>query len=300
MSVTPSSPPAPVPASSRSKTAHAVRVGLRRGLTEFRISLRNPEDLGFYLFWGVGALVVLWLNRDSDMGGLPFSFPALAIPGVLAAAVIFGGVVGPAFALVMEREDGTLLRSKAAPRGLVGYVSGQVVLQTLGVLPMLVIILVPSFFLFEGVMQRGAAGWLGAVSFLLLGLLAAIPLGMAIGSLARKPSQVTTWGLLPVFGLGAISGIFVPLQALWGWVQVVAQVFPMYWLGAGMRWAFLTDEAAAFEVTGTFRPVEAALVLGAWAAVGLASAPVLLRRMARRESGSAVQARRDERMRRLG
>lgn len=279
---------------------HAVRVGARRGLTEFRLSLRSPEDLTFYAFWGIGAILLLWFNRDSEIDGVPLSFPALALPGLLAAMVVFGGVVGPAFALVTEKEDGTLLRAKAAPHGIVGYVTGQVVFQALGVLPMLVIVLVPSAFLFDGIMFRGATGWVAAVGFLLLGLLAAIPLGLAIGAVARKPSHVTTWGLLPVFGLITISGVFVPLQALWGWLQGVAQVFPMYWLGAGMRWAFLPQEAVAFELGGTWRPVEALVVVGAWALLGLLLAPVLLRRMSRRESGSVVQARREERMQRYG
>ena len=99
--------------------------------------------------------------------------------------------------------------------------------------------------------------------------------------------------MLPVLFLGGISGIFYPLQQLWGWVEVVAQIFPMYWLGLGMRSAFLPDSAAALEVGGTWRPVETLLVLGAWAVVGMVATPVVLRRMARRQTGSQVEAARD-------
>src|SRR5690606_26625933 len=101
--------------------------------------------------------------------------------------------IGPAFSLVLEREDGTLLRAKAAPHGITGYVTGQVVLQVLGVVPMLVVLLVPSAFLFDGLMHRGPLGWLAVATLVLLGLVASIPLGMVIGSLARKPSHVSTW-----------------------------------------------------------------------------------------------------------
>jgi ABC-2 type transport system permease protein len=283
----------------RHRSPHAVRVGVRRGLTEFGISLRNPEDQTFYLFWAAGVLAVLWFNRDATVPGVSLSFPVLALPGLLAALVVFGAVVGSAFALVTEKEDGTLLRAKAAPHGITGYVVGQVVLQALGVLPMTILVLVPSALLFDGVNFRGAAGWLAAAGFLVLGLLVTLPLGMVIGALARRPSHVTTWGLLPVLALGGISGILVPLQALWGWVQVVAQLFPMYWLGAGLRWALLPEEAAAFELGGAFRPGEAVGVLGLWAVVGLLVAPVVLQRMARRESGSAVRERMEERMKRV-
>jgi len=279
---------------------HAIRVGIARGWTEAKLSLRAPDDIAFYLLWGIGVLAFLFVNRGMEVEGTTLSFPTLAMPGVLGAMVIFGGVVGPAFALVLEREDGTLLRAKAAPHGMAGYVAGQATLQTLGVIPMLAVLLVPSAFLFDGLMHRGALGWLAVAGFLALGLVASIPIGMIIGSIARKPSHVSTWGLLPVVGLAFVSGIFAPLSGLWGWVQGLAQVFPMYWLGVGMRWAFLPDEAGALELGGQWRVLEAVGVLGAWAVVGLVLAPIVLRRMARRESGSAVESRMHERMQRVG
>ena len=47
------------------------------------------------------------------------------MPSILGWLIAFGVVIGPAYALAMEREDGTLLRAKAVPDGLVGYVIGQ-------------------------------------------------------------------------------------------------------------------------------------------------------------------------------
>jgi ABC-2 type transport system permease protein len=116
-----------------------------------------------------------------------------------------------------------------------------------------------------------------------------MPIGIIIGSLAPGVQKVGTWGMLPVMVLLGISGIFFPIQNLWGWVQVVAQVFPMYWLGLGMRSAFLPEAAAALEIGGSFRTLETVLVLAAWTVVGLALAPRVLRRMSRRQSGSAVE-----------
>ena len=128
---------------------------------------------------------------------------------------------------------------------------------------------------------------------LLLGLLATMPIGMVIGALVPSAQKVGTWGMLPVLVLAGISGIFYPIQQLWGWVQVVAQVFPMYWLGLGMRSAFLPDSAAALEIGGSWRTWRPSLVLGAWAVVGALVTPRVLRRMARRSTGSQVQAARD-------
>jgi ABC-2 type transport system permease protein len=283
-----------------SHTTYAVRVGLARGWTEFRQSLRSPQDLMFYLVVGLGSLGYLWGSRATPVEGTGLLVPAVALPSMLAALVVFGAIVGPAFALAIEREDGTLLRAKAVPHGMTGYVAGQVLFQSVGVVPMLAVLLVPSALLFDGLMHQGTEGWLAVAGYLVLGMVTCLPIGLIIGSLATSPNKVSTWGMLPVLGLSAISGIFSPITALPTWLQGVGQVFPMYWLGLGMRSAFLPDPAAAIEIGGTWRTPETLAMLVAWAVVSLLVLPALLRRMARRESGSTVEARRLERMQRVG
>jgi ABC-2 type transport system permease protein len=234
----------------------------------------------------------LYLRRDTEVEGTDLLLPSVALPSILGALVAFGVVIGPAYALAMEREDGTLLRQKAVPHGLTGYVSGQLLFQTLNIAPQLLVILVPSFLLFDGLMAD-PSGWWTVAWVLLLGLLAALPIGMVIGSLVPNTQKVGMWGMLPIMLLAGISGIFFPIQQLWGWVQAVAQVFPMYWLGLGMRSAFLPDSAAALELGESWRTAQTVLVLGTWAVVGALVTPMVLRRMARRQTGSQVQAARD-------
>jgi ABC-2 type transport system permease protein len=274
-------------------TWHAIGLGLRRGWTEFRFSLRSPQDQAFYLFTAGGTLLYLWFNRDGEVEGTGISLVAYSLPSMLAALLAFGVVIGPAFALAMEREDGTLLRHKALPHGMPGYVTGQLLYHSLGLLPMLLVILVPSFFLFDDVMAGGAVGWLTVAWVVVLGLMATLPLGMILGAVVPSTQKVGSWGMLPVLLLTGISGIFFPLQALWGWVQVVAQVFPTYWIGLGMRSAFLPDAAASVEVGDSWRTGLTVLVLAAWAVFGMLVTPRVLRRMARRQSGSQVQEARD-------
>ena len=279
---------------------HAIKVGLRRGWTLTRLGLRNPEDLLFYLLWGGGMAVYLIVNRNDEVGDTGLSFATVALPGVIAAMMVFGGIVGPAFSLVLEREDGTLLRAKSAPHGLIGYVTAQVVYQAMGALPTLVVLLVPTALAVDDVMYRGADGWAMVAVFIVLGLVATLPIGMVLGSLARKPSHVSTWGMFPVIGLTLFSGIFGPVTNHAGWVQGLVQAFPTYWMGHLMRWAFLPDAAKAIELGGEWRVVPGFAVLLVWSVIGLVLAPVVLRRMARRESGSAVEARMAERMQRVG
>jgi ABC-2 type transport system permease protein len=274
-------------------TRHAIGLGLRRGWTEFLLSLRSPQDQGFYVFMGGATLLYLWLNRDSDVPGTDLLLPTVALPSMLGALLAFGVIIGPASSLAMEREDGTLLRHKALPHGMQGYVTGQLLLHSLGLVPLLLVILVPGFLLFDGLMSEGASGWLTFAWVLVLGLLATLPIGMILGSVVPGVQKIGTWGMLPILVLTAISGIFAPVQLLWGWLQVAAQIFPMYWIGLGMRSAFLPDAAAAVELGGSWRTGTTVLVLCAWTVFGLLVTPRVLRRMARKQSGSQVQEARE-------
>ena len=271
---------------------HAIRLGLRRGWTEFLQSIRSTQDQGYYLFTAFLVLGYLFLRRNTEVEGTDLLVPSVALPSILGALVAFGVVIGPAYSLAMEKEDGTLLRHKAVPNGLVGYFSSHLLLQTMSLVPQMLVILVPSFLLFDNVIADGS-GWFTVTWVLLLGMLATLPIGMVIGALVPSTQKVGTWGMLPIMVLGGISGIFFPIQQLWGWVQIVAQVFPMYWLGLGMRSAFLPDSAAALELGGTWRTWETALVLGGWALAGMLVTPLVLKRMARRQTGSQVEAARE-------
>ena len=72
-----------------------------------------------------------------------------------------------------------------------------------------------------------------------------------------------------VLGLIAISGIYYPIIVLPQWLQWVAQIFPIYWLGLGMRSALLPAAVVSVEIGGSWRPLETAVALGAWAIAGL-------------------------------
>jgi ABC-2 type transport system permease protein len=284
MSTRSSVPPNPV--------LHAVRLGVRRGWAEFVQSLRSSQDQWFYLFTAFLAVGYLYLRRDTPVDDTGLLLPSVALPSILAGLIAFGLVIGPAYSLAMEKEDGTLLRARATPNGLVGYVVGQVVYNTLSVAPLLAVVLVPSVLLFEDVPASGERAWL-LVGLLPLAVLATLPIGLVIGALCPSTQKVSTFGMLPVLVLAGISGIFVPITALWGWVQVVAQIFPMYWVGLGMRAALLPDSAVVVEIGESWRLAATFGVLGAWAVLGLLVLPPVLRRMARRQSGAAVAEARE-------
>ena len=235
-------------------TRHAVALGLRRGWTEFVLSLRSAQDQGFYLFMALGTLTYLWLNRDTEVEGTDLLLPdgRAAEPARRTAGVRRGD--RPAYALAMEREDGTLLRHKAVPHGMRGYVTGQLRLHSLGLVPLLLVILVPSFLLFDDVMSNGPSGWVTVAWVVVLGLLATLPIGMVIGSLRPERPEGRHLGDAPGADPHRRSRASSRRSRRCGaGCRCVAQIFPTYWIGLGMRSAFLPDAAAAAEIGGSWR-----------------------------------------------
>jgi ABC-2 type transport system permease protein len=275
----------------------ATRAGVLRGRIELRQSFTNAQDLWNYVFPTVGFLIVLFFMKGAAVPGTNFNLGARTLPSLLGMSVAMSGLVTLMMALALEREDGTLLRAKAVPNGMHGYVVGKLVLVAGMTIASIVIILIPSSFMLDGLALTSVTAWLMLLWVLVLGLVATLPIGAIFGSLFANPRNAGVV-VLPVFGLVAISGIFYPLQSLPEWLQGIGQVFPIYWLGLGMRSALLPDQLAAVEIGGSWRHLETLGVLGAWAVAGLIVAPMVLRRMARRESGSSVAERREKALQR--
>jgi ABC-2 type transport system permease protein len=273
---------------------YAARVGCRRGLIEFKHVYTTAPDLFGQIFWPLAMGVVLFFMRNSEYDGIPLV--SLVLPSVIGMSIVFTGFLGTASILCVEREDGTLLRAKATPHGMAGYVAGKTVMMLSGILVGVLILLVPGVFLVDG-LDVGAGGLPTLLWVVVLGAAATLPLGAMVGAIMPSPRSQGLL-MLPLSGVIAISGIFYPFAALPAWLQTIGQVFPVYWTGLGVRSALLPDEAAALEVSGSWRHLETIGVLGAWAVAGLVLAPIVLRRMARREAGSTVEARRDRALQR--
>lgn len=274
-------------------TMAAVRAGWVRGRTEVRQSLTNGGDLWNYFFPTLIFLVTMFFMRGAKVPGTSFSLGSRTLPSVIGMGIAFS-LVTLAMLLAVDREDGTLLRAKAIPNGMLGYLVGKIVLLAGMIVIGEVFILVPSLIMLDGI----TINWFTFAWVLALGLVATLPIGAVVGSLFENPRNAGIV-MLPMMGLAAISGVFYPISSMPEWLQGVAQVFPVYWLGLGMRSAMLPDSLAVSEIGESWRHLETLGVLGAWAVVGLLVAPMVMRRMARRESGSNVAARRERALQRV-
>jgi ABC-2 type transport system permease protein len=270
------------------------RLGIARGGIELRQAYTYWPDLLQNLLFPAIQVAVLFLLRGQRVPGTSFSLGSLTLPSGIGMGIAFGGILGVTALLTVDREDGTLLRAKATPGGMTAYVIGKITLTSVTALAGVVLTLILGLVAFPGV-RLTVPGVATLAWVAVLGLLATIPLGIVIGSLMPGPRFMPVV-ILPVGGIVAVSGIFYPITHLAGWLEAVGQVFPVYWLGLGMRAALLPPNLAAVELGGSWRLPIVFLVLAAWSVLGLVAAPAVLRRVARRESGSRVAARRERAM----
>lgn len=274
-------------------TANAYRAGWRRALIETRLYLSTPSDvLGIVFPLGVMVTVLLFL-RGVDVEEAPVSLGSMSMPSLIGMMIVWGGTFGVLGTMVMDRTNGTMLRAKAIPGGMNGYLVGKLGSVSIVTAFNVVVLLIVGLLFFDGLDFTSPGRWLLFLAVLVLGMAATIPLGAILGALLDNPNNMALV-MLPFMGLVAVSGIFYPITALPDWLQVIGQVFPTYWTGLGMRHALLPDGAVAVEVGGSWRTLTMFIVLAAWAAASIAFAPKLLSRMARRESGSTMAARREK------
>ncbi|MDA0565580.1 ABC transporter permease [Streptomonospora sp. S1-112] len=279
-------------------TLLAVGSGLRRGWTEFRHSLTSREDLIGYL-----GIVVLFTGmstfmRGESVRGTDIPIANMWLAGIVGFLVASTAITTVAQGLAVDREDGTLLRAKAVPHGVTAYLIGKAVYVVCVAMASVVLLLIPAFVFFDGFGVYQPTDWITLAWVPVLGLLSLAPIGAILGSLISNPRATMGLVMLPFMGIMAISGVFYQVTGFPEWLQGLAQVFPLYWIALGMRSVFLPDSMLAIEIGQSWRLGEAALVMGVWAAVGFVVAAAVLRRMARRESGSRMEAGRRRAMQR--
>jgi ABC-2 type transport system permease protein len=268
----------------------AVRAGLSRGWIETRQNLTEKIYLIGHVIPPVAYVAVLlfmrWITRGKTVPGTDVALVAMVLPSLLGMEIAFGGLSRPAPSITADREDGTLLRAKATPNGMLGYLVGKTVMFASMTLLSVLAIVIPGMMIVDGPILDARA-WLLLALLFVIGMVSTVPLGVALGSLMKSSVQAMlvplVWTLIMI-----PSGIFFPISLLPTWLQSVAQAFPVYWVGLGARHAMLPPEMVAGEIGKSWRTLEMFAVLGVWAAIGFLLAPILLRRMARRQSGSAV------------
>ncbi|RKS10552.1 ABC-2 type transport system permease protein [Nocardiopsis sp. Huas11] len=245
-----------------------LRVGLARGWMEVREFAREWESVVFT--FTLPSLVLLLFGVifdgafDADMPAVDFYLPGLIAMGLMSVSFQTLGV-----GIAVERDRGGLRRLRGTPMPPTAYFLGKTVLVLFLALAQLVLLMGVAALVHGAAMPRDAAAWATMAWVFLLGTVACAMLGTAASSLARNARTASGIVVVPFLVLQFISGIFVPIMVLPGWVVDVASLFPLKWMAQGMRAAFYPDQMRVLEPSGGWDLPMVALALGAWCVVGL-------------------------------
>ncbi|MDO4888120.1 MAG: ABC transporter permease [Actinomycetaceae bacterium] len=275
----------------RPSARDVLRLGVRQAKVDVRNTLLSWAIVNYLIPPAVMLLAGRFGSHMSGTADLSITTVEWLLPGMLTLSVFGIGFANMATEIQVEREDGTLMRMRAIPHGVSGYICGKLLCQCAFAFVMFTLTLAAGAVVAGTMMPDTPLRWAAALAWGLLGMVCSVVAGIIVGCLSRTP-------ILPaimVFGFGALiffSGLVLPITEQAGWLQAIAQVFPLYWLGLGMRSAFLPDGAVVLELGESWRTLESLAVVGTWTVVLLAVAPVLVRRMVRGVSGSSMAAAR--------
>lgn len=183
------------------------------------------------------------------------SAAAYFVPSILAMALMQLGVFA-AIPLVEQREKLILKRLSATPLRRWTLVGSNILMRLLIALVQSVLIISIGALLF-GVTIVGSIALM--VAFIVLGAVTFISIGYVIASFAKTEESANSLTSVVQFPLMFLSGIFFPIDFMPEFLQPVAALLPLTYLGDALRQVMVGGAPYAAL------PVDA-LVLGGWLA----------------------------------
>ncbi len=191
------------------------------------------KDLKAYYFkapnisWGIlfpfAFILAFAIRNPGDLRAL--------VPGLLALTVLFGTSSMEAIVIVFERRIGSLERLFLAPLRLPALLAGKLLGGMAFGLTVTLVVLVVSLAVFGA----GGTNWLLLVLALLLSATAFSAMGAYVSVAVREVFEAQTLANFIRFPMMFLGGVFVPLEAMPGWLQVLARFFPLTYSVEALR-----------------------------------------------------------------
>jgi ABC-2 type transport system permease protein len=141
--------------------------------------------------------------------------------GVLSAALSNGAK------LAFERAGGWQRQLRLTLLSGPGYLGAKAISGLLVSLPSLILVPVIAA-LFQPV-HLDAGGWLRIVLGIWIGAVPFVLLGLLPGQFGT-PDSMQPVNMVVMMGMGFLGGLWVPIETMPGWMHQVAQFLPSYWL----------------------------------------------------------------------
>lgn len=261
-----------------------LRVGLARGGVELKQFFRHKDQVIFT--FSFPALILMLLGSVfSDT----YEGTGVTAGQVLAASMAGAGIIATSFlnlgmGVADDRQNGTLKRLRGTPVPSTAYFIGKTVLVLVASLAELILLVAVGMLMFDVELPSDAGRWFTLVWVFVLGTISCSLLGITISSFAKNVQSASAITNLPYIALLFLSGVYIPLVALPGWMIELGSLFPVKWVAQGFRSVFLPDSMMSHEAAGTWEHGTTALVLGGWCVIGVVLCLMTFRWSDRRQS----------------
>ncbi len=242
---------------------------LARVKVDLKVFFRNGQSVGFTLAFPIMMLFLFASIFTGKVEGTDVTFSQLYVAGLIGSSAMATGFVNTAIVVALDRQRGEIKRLAGTPMPRAAFFLGRGLTVLVATALQVAILLTLGVAFYHLHLPDTVGRWLRFVAVLVLGVLAATLLGLAVGGRAANAKAVPAIVNLPFVFLQFISGVFIPFTQLSSSLTTLAGVFPLRWLGSGMRSVFLPDSFKAVEPSGTWNYPAMWAILLAWCIVGL-------------------------------
>ncbi|MEV6050140.1 ABC transporter permease [Streptomyces sp. NPDC052107] len=244
-------------------------IGLLRGALEIKQFFRLRDQVVFTFSFPVVFLFLFASIFRDHVGHTGVTASQLYVPAMMASGIMSTSFQSLGISIAVERDEKVLRRLRGTPMPPAAYFLGKIwlVLFT-GVLETAVLLAVGT--VFYGVHLPSDPGrWFDFAWIFALGLTACALLGIAVSSVPKSAKSASSVVVLPFLVLQFVSGVYIAVGTIPGWMLDFGALFPLKWMCQGLRGVFLPDSAKVLEQAHAWEFGRIALVLAAWCVGGL-------------------------------
>lgn len=241
-----------------------------RLVLELKEFARSREQMIFIFAFPMIFLVLFGtIFGGQTLGDTDVTFAQYFLAGMIATGILNTGFQSLAISLSIDRDEDVLKRIYATPLPATAYFTGKIAQVLLVSIVQIAILLVLGVLLYDVTLPSDPGRWWTFVWVFLLGTAASSAVGIATSSLLRNGKAASAILTPVVLFLQFTSGVFFVFTQLPGYLQTVAEIFPLKWLAQGMRSVFLPEYFETQEAHGSWEHPMTAVMLAVWFALGL-------------------------------
>jgi ABC-2 type transport system permease protein len=250
-----------IPGDARSQVRHLVGHEFRFDL---RCFWRNTQSRFFTLALPVILLVLfasVFKHQNVAVPGGRVNESVYYVPGIIAFGIISATFANVSVNVVQYREAGIYKRRRATPVPASALITGRALVAVVTALILTAVLLLIGWAAYQAHIPTGTAA--AFVLDVVLGAVVFCCLGFALATFIRNADAAQPVIQAIVLPLCFISGVFIPIMELPGWLIDIGKVFPVHALAAALLAAYNP------HTSGSGLSASDLGVLIAWGIVGL-------------------------------